>query len=85
MMTKRYVTCPKCGSQMVIQREWEDDMTGPQGEITRSEKWSCGDCDHIFFIAAHYRMDFYNVGTCVDGDVSCGVISETPAVRVTGY
>lgn len=67
----KWVSCPKCGCDTCNQDEWEDDCIGGQHEINRSEKWQCCDCRHIFFIHAHYNMNWYSVHDANEVDDVC--------------
>lgn len=60
-MSGKYVTCEKCGSEMMIQDEWDDLCVGPQGIINRIERWHCHDCGRTQLIAPTYVMASYTV------------------------
>ena len=68
-MGVKYVTCPHCGSEYMIQEQWTDLCCAEQHEINRIEMWRCSDCGTHTYLHAHYRMDSYTVGRNATGDL----------------
>ena len=88
VIEKRFVDCPECRSSFMVQNEWNDLGFGPQGEINRSEKWTCERCGKSIVILATYVMRSYRVGRSETGeleDASFDCLGMRGPFRLSGY